>query len=306
MMTEPDGTGATIAGQTNERRLEDASTLRQLISNIAEGIYITRPEGQILDANPALLDLVGIKTLDELRRCNVRDLCADAARWEEENEVLERDGAVRDFELDIRRRDGSIRTVLDTCYLVRDPGTRAPLRYGIFVDITARKALERRLRGLLIRDPLTGCYNRRYLEDLRARLNTSDGAFGAIVVDVDNFKLYNDHFGHHAGDEVLIRLARFLMRQVRAEDAVIRMGGDEFLVVLLGDSVESTVEIVERFTETASADAPVPISLGWAERNGGEPIEKTVARADQALIHVRLQERDQQRRGRAGDKLDPA
>jgi diguanylate cyclase (GGDEF)-like protein/PAS domain S-box-containing protein len=289
------------------RHLEDPNTLKELVFNIPEGIYITSPGGQFLDANPALLELLGYQTLGDLAGVKVADLCADAAKLAEEHKWLERDGEVRDFELDIRRSDGSIRTVLDTCYLVRDPESGATRLYGILIDITQRKEVELRLRRLLIRDPLTGCYNRRYLKDLERRFDPNGAAFGAIVIDVDHFKRYNDEYGHSAGDAILIQLARFLTRQTRAEDAVIRIGGDEFLVVLLGDSVESTREIAKRFSQEAAKSAPIPISMGWAVRNPGEAVEDTVERADQGLIRIRLMERGRlRRRSRSGEQLSPA
>jgi len=290
-----------------DRQLQDPNTLRELVFNIPEGIYIATLSGAIVDANPALLDLLGFETLEDLQQQTVAELCVDLGRWEEEHEHLDRDGVVRDFELELRRSDGSLRTVLDTCYLVRDPETDAQRLYGILIDITQRKEVERQLRKLLVRDPLTGCYNRRYLNDLEAQFDPNGAAVGAIVVDVDHFKRYNDEYGHAAGDAVLVKLARFLTRHARAEDAVIRIGGDEFLVVLLGESVEVTKEVAQRFSQQASKSAPVPISLGWAVRDPGEPIERTVRRADQGLIQVRLEERGPlQRRSRSGEQLDPS
>jgi diguanylate cyclase (GGDEF)-like protein/PAS domain S-box-containing protein len=300
-------TGTTEKPDSPDRELQDPNTLRELVYNIPEGIYIATPSGAMVDANPALLDLLGFETLQELQQQTIAELCVDRDRWQEEHEHLDREGVVRDFELDVRRSDGSVRTVLDTCYLVRDPETDAQRLYGILIDITQRKEVERQLRKLLVRDPLTGCYNRRYLNDLEAKFDPNGAALGAIVVDVDHFKRYNDEYGHAAGDAVLVRLARFLTRHARAEDAVIRIGGDEFLVVLLGDSVEATREIARRFSQRASKSAPVPISLGWAVRDPGEPIEKTVRRADRGLIRVRLEERGPlQRRSKSGEQPDPS
>jgi diguanylate cyclase (GGDEF)-like protein/PAS domain S-box-containing protein len=295
-------TSISRTSDSPDRQLEDPKTLRELVLNIPEGIYITTPQGGIVDANPALLELFGFETLAELRQRTVAELCVNGESLKEEHKLLERNGLVRDFELDIRRPDGSIRTVLDTCYLVRDPETKSERLYGILIDITQRKEVELRLRRLLVRDPLTGCYNRRYLEDLEARLDPDGTAVGAIVVDVDHFKRYNDEFGHAAGDAVLVKLARFLTRHARAEDAVIRIGGDEFLVVLVGDSVEATKEIARRYSEQAAASAPIPISLGWAVRNPGESVDRTVRRADQGLIRIRLEERGRhKRRSRSGE-----
>lgn len=284
------------------RPLTDANTLRELVSNISEGIYITRPDGTVFDANPALIEFLGVATLEELQQHKTRDFCANPGQWEEEHAILESEGAVRDFELDIRRADGTIRTVLDTCYRVNDPVTREPLLYGILIDITRRKEVEEQLKKLLVRDPLTGCFNRRFLEEMEKDLSDNPRPVGAIVVDVDRFKEYNDLHGHAAGDDVLIRLAKFLIREARSEDAVIRTGGDEFVVLLQGGGAESTSSVARRYAERAKLAAPISISLGWAVGKPGEPLQQTVQRADEELIHIRLAERRPSRRGlRAGD-----
>jgi GGDEF domain-containing protein len=87
---------------------------------------------------------------------------------------------------------------------------------------------------------------------------------------------------------------------------VIRIGGDEFLVILLGESVEATKDVAERFSEHAAKSAPVPISLGWAVRVQDEPVEKTVERADRGLMHIRLEERGYTPRRSGGDLKSPA
>jgi diguanylate cyclase (GGDEF)-like protein/PAS domain S-box-containing protein len=300
-----DGKEATPWGNEAARALQDPNTLRELVFNIPEGIYITNREGQILDANPALIELLRLGSVDEIRTLNVRDLCIDKGQLATEHDTLERDGMVKDFELDLRRPDGSVITVLDTCYLVHDPETADTRLYGILIDITHRKQLELKLQSLLIRDPLTGCYNRRYLDRLAARPDLANAAWGAIVTDIDNFKHYNDRYGHAAGDEILIKVVRFLNRHARAEDAVIRIGGDEFLIVLLGESVEATRDVARRFGEHAAKWAPVPISQGWAVREPGETIHQTVARADRGLIHIRLEKRGYRPR-RSGELKSPA
>jgi GGDEF domain-containing protein len=83
-------------------------------------------------------------------------------------------------------------------------------------------------------------------------------------------------------------MARFLMRDVRADEPVIRMGGDEFLIVLTGDNAGRTETVATRLQHAAARSAPVAFSLGWADRAGGESFEQTVERADKNLIGVRV------------------
>jgi diguanylate cyclase (GGDEF)-like protein/PAS domain S-box-containing protein len=297
MMDNTPVTGGDLIGARDFRPLNDANTLRELVFNIREGIYITTPDGAILDANPALIEVLGAGSLEELQRRNTRDLYVSQTQWEAHRAQIERDGSVHDFEMEVRLPDGTVRTMLDTCYLVRDPETSERVLYGILIDISQRKELEVQLKKLLVRDPLTGCFNRRYLDDLEAKADEADRAVGAIVIDVDKFKDYNDLHGHAAGDDVLIKLAKFLMREARSDDAVVRTGGDEFVVILQGESVESTRNVALRYAERAKFAAPVPVSLGWAIREPGEKLQKTVQRADEELIHIRLEERRPSRRG---------
>ena len=86
-------------------------------------------------------------------------------------------------------------------------------------------------------------------------------------------------------------MARFLMRHVRAEEAVVRVGGDEFLVVLCDSGEEQTENVAARLRAAAPTSAPVQFSMGWAARRNGESFEETMIRADQRLLEVRVDER---------------
>ena len=271
------------------RSLDDPETLRLLIRRIGEGIYITDSEGRFLDANAAFLEIFGVSSLSDLQRFEVPQLLADPARRREEMEILAREGSVREFELEIVRPDGLRRTVLDTTYEVRDPENGEVHFHGVLIDITRRKELEDRLREQLIRDALTGCYNRRFLFDLDEEFRAGgEGRWGCIFIDIDHFKSYNDRHGHASGDQVLQRMARFLMREVRSDEPVIRLGGDEFLIVLAGENATRTATVSERLRQAAERSAPVAFSLGWAMREGDETFEQTIARADHVLINVRV------------------
>lgn len=271
------------------RSLNDPETLKLLIRSIGEGIYITDSKGRFLDANAALLDIFGMPSLEELQRYEVPQLLADPARRKEELSILANAGSVREFELEIVRPDGLRRTVLDTTYQVRDPETGEVAYHGVLFDITRRKELEDRLREQLTRDALTGCYNRRFLFDLEQDFRDGgETRWGCIFIDIDHFKSYNDRHGHASGDQVLQRMARFLMREVRSDEPVIRLGGDEFLIVLAGVNSTRTPSIAERLRQAAARSAPVAFSLGWAMREGEETFEQTIERADHVLINVRV------------------
>ncbi len=151
------------------------------------------------------------------------------------------------------------------------------------------------LREQSVRDPLTGCYNRRYLTEINARLAAPGVEWACIFIDIDHFKQYNDTHGHQMGDNTLIRMSRFLMRQVRAEEPVVRIGGDEFLIVLEGAGKRHAQMVATRLQAAALRTAPVPFSLGWAARSEGESLQQTMHRADQNLMAVRVIERTGER-----------
>ena len=273
--------------------LSDPKTLERFVQNLGEGIYITNGEGEILDANPAFLRIFGVASLNDLKRSKVSDF-VDAEIRRQEVELVARQGSIRDRELQITRPDGGVRTVLDTWYVNKDPETGKPIFHGILVDITARKNLETQLVEQSIRDPLTGCYNRRYLSSLFAAQRSKEDRWGCIYVDIDHFKQYNDTHGHAAGDSVLVKMSRFLMRHVRAEEPVVRMGGDEFLITLFDTERSDTEAIAHRLEKAGIERGPVSFSLGWAARDKSESFAETVNRADRQLIQVRVVRRPEQ------------
>jgi len=277
------------------RSLKHPDALVALMENLRESFYILNARGEVVDANPAFLSMLGVRAIQDLRSYSLSDMIADPKKRIEELEILDEKGAVRDFEIEIVRPDGAVRTVLDSCYMCTDDDTNESFYHGVMVDITDRKRQEDALREQSVRDPLTGCYNRRFLEQLEPELESSESPFGCIFIDIDHFKQYNDEHGHAMGDTTLVRMSRFLMRQVRAEEPVIRLGGDEFLLVL-HPADEDAVEMVARRLQLAAIrTAPVPFSLGWSARRPGESVPDTVNRADQRLLSVRVMERSGKR-----------
>lgn len=271
------------------RSLSDPDSLREFAKNLREGIYISTRDGRLLDCNAALLRVAGVSSISELGEFGAANLFVDISQRFEWMRLLDRDGSVHEFEMALRRANGETRTVLDTSYLIRDPDTNEEFVHGILIDITARKALEASLYEASRRDALTGALNRRHLSVVEQEFDKNAALhYGCIFVDVDNFKCYNDQWGHHEGDEVLRRMAFFLARYVRAEESVVRLGGDEFVVLLAGSDEEHTRQIAERLRVEALDRAPVPFSLGYASRQPGETVQRLLDRADQALMAVRV------------------
>ena len=142
-----------------------------------------------------------------------------------------------------------------------------------------------RLGQAALMDPLTGLGNRRLL-DRRLRLAT--GELCVVFVDVDHFKAVNDTFGHDVGDGVLIQVAAILQELTRADDTVVRYGGDEFVLLIPGVGSDEAQRIASRVHtsvatadwETAGARPAVTVSVGLAT----ETADRALAAADEALL----------------------
>lgn len=159
-------------------------------------------------------------------------------------------------------------------------------------DISHRVELEDRLKELSIQDGLTGLYNRRFFDDELARLERSRRQpVSLIMVDVDFLKLVNDQYGHSVGDDLLQRAANVLRVSFRAEDLVIRMGGDEFAVILPRIGPADSARVLDRLrTMIASHNAShpdlVPLSMAMGVASSDQPGDSLIAtlkRADDAM-----------------------
>src|ERR1700731_45665 len=147
------------------------------------------------------------------------------------------------------------------------------------------------LRNLAMVDPLTGLYNRRFAEQrLAAEVARSERRghpLTVLTLDLNNFKEINDTYGHPAGDQVLQEFASRLNKVIRGSDLAVRLGGDEFLVVLPECTLDQLKLVLERLRsfelDWQGKKIPVSFSAGWKDYEMGERPEELVARADQAL-----------------------
>lgn len=166
--------------------------------------------------------------------------------------------------------------------------------------------LRERLRIESIQDPLTGLYNRRYMEESLKReafrAKRHDSHVGIIMLDVDHFKSFNDLHGHNVGDAVLQELGKFLHARIRGEDIACRYGGEEFLLILPEASVETARQRAEQLREDVSnlnitargRQFHIKISLGVAAfPNHHADIMQTVHAADMALYQAKSLGRNQ-------------
>jgi diguanylate cyclase (GGDEF)-like protein/PAS domain S-box-containing protein len=255
----------------------------ELLDSLSEGVYGVDPAGNCSFINDAALTVLGYRAEEIVgadqhaifhhhypdgspypaRECPVRRTLNDGERRSGEEVFFQRDGTPLPVRFAVRavRRDGAIVGAVVA-----------------FQDIRDEKAASEKIRDLALHDPLTGLANRRLFWDrLEVELarSTREAQRGAVLfIDLDGFKSINDRYGHDSGDQVLVEIARRLREIVRAVDAVGRIGGDEFVVIIaathdaadaLGVAEKLRLAVGDPVTDTKGVTHRVTASIGVAE-----------------------------------------
>lgn len=194
--------------------------------------------------------------------------------------------------------DGRVRWVLDQTVLLPGGDGHPALTQGVIFDISDSKLAEHELVHRANHDPLTGLPNRDQfrsrLDDAISHAGASGGAVAVLYVDLDDFKLVNDSFGHEAGDELLAAIAGRLSSATRAHDIVGRDGGDEFLL-LMGDlpgRLPEATAAAERAAERVRRALQQPISVSGVELDIHASVGISVFPFDAADAQTLLQHAD--------------
>lgn len=145
---------------------------------------------------------------------------------------------------------------------------------------------------LSLHDPLTGLPNRRFLNLEIERNFFKAKRYGTplalLIFDIDNFKKYNDSFGHTAGDSLLADIARIMLREIRESDLAVRYGGEEFLILFPETSFQQAFEVAERIRSSITDKTPVTVSIGVSAFDGAmNSHEDIINNADRALYQAK-------------------
>jgi len=166
--------------------------------------------------------------------------------------------------------------------------------------IAALRASEQKFKEMSITDELTGLYNsRHFFKRIKAEVERTD-RYGhpltLLILDLDNFKQYNDAFGHLAGDKVLAETGNIIRKSIRSTDSAYRYGGEEFAVILPESSGQEALYFAERIRKSFESEAlfahkdeglPVTVSIGVAQYLAGEKISALIKRADSNMYKAK-------------------
>ncbi|EIJ43145.1 PAS domain S-box/diguanylate cyclase (GGDEF) domain-containing protein [Beggiatoa alba B18LD] len=270
--------------------------------NAIEGIYQTTPEGKILEANPALAQMYGYASPEEMMEKvpDIEVIYINAERRAEFHQQLQETKAVYNFESEVYRHDGDIMWISENSRLVQANDGRVLYYEGTMIDITERKQVEEELLQLAHYDPLTGLANRRLfqarLKQVMAKARSSGKTGVLLYFDLDGFKKVNDTLGHEFGDYILQEAAKRLKNCLRDRDVSCRLGGDEFTVIAEQvmreqDAVTIAEKILANLTKPyiyKEQEASIGVSIGITFFDGHNyDIENIVKQADNAMYSAK-------------------
>ncbi|WXL27943.1 GGDEF domain-containing protein [Ectopseudomonas mendocina] len=175
-------------------------------------------------------------------------------------------------------------------------------RHELKANQDALRDMMRKLENLAATDELTGLYNRRHFQTVvneSLKSVGSDQLFGIAVIDLDNFKIINDEYGHAAGDTVLQLFAKVAKGCLREGDVLARYGGEEFVLLLPNSDPDQLISCCERLRKTFNEVHPegmkagaLSLSVGMTLLGHGDVLDSALRRADQALYRAKREGRN--------------
>lgn len=295
--------GIEVLIDITEKRLAEKLAVKtqekyiDLINSLNVGVYQTTsdPDGHFVEANPALISMLGAKSRSELSKHTVVDFYGDQSKRKKIINRALKFGFVKDEEVEFNTLKGKKFWSAITLAKKEDADGNVYLN-GILEDISKRKQYEEELKHLSLNDELTGVYNRRgfftLVEHQLRVANRHKTKAALFYFDLNNLKSINDIKGHEEGDRALINIATVIKNASRESDIVGRIGGDEFAMLAIGIGNEAPSVFTDRLRVILNQhNEEVPrlynlsIAIGTAYYDYKQPcsLSELLSRADKSM-----------------------
>ncbi|GDY37803.1 sensor domain-containing diguanylate cyclase [Acidovorax sp. NB1] len=300
------GLDMTHQSEIEAQLRESEQNFRRLFDSLQDVYYRTNAQGVVQHVGPGVRRVLGYEP-HEIEGRTAESYYPQSTDRDAFKAAVMEHGEVSDFPGQMVRRDGTVIDISISSHALYDHAGNFAGVEGIYRDVTQRKNLERELQRLATTDMLTGIANRRAFletaESAYAHSRRSGEPLTLLMLDLDHFKSINDRFGHLEGDRALVAFAQAVKSQLRASDAVGRLGGEEFGVLLplttLTEGLEAAARILHsvralELTDDTGQAYRITTSLGvGAFRQSDRSLRDMLDRADQALYLAKRRGRDQ-------------
>jgi diguanylate cyclase (GGDEF)-like protein/PAS domain S-box-containing protein len=296
LRVERDALESKVAERTRDLRDSEAN-LRALIDFSPVAMVLTRiADSTVLLANRRAAAMFGVP-LAEIQGRRAPQHWVNKVERQHYLEQVFRHGRIDDFEAEMLTSSGQRFWASLSGQRLRFAGDDALL--AAIVDVTAQKQVREDLLVQATHDPLTGVFNRRYVEDVLSkeveRAERHARPLAVAILDADHFKRINDTHGHQTGDQALRAISERCRNTLRSNDVFGRYGGEEFVIVFPETNIEEAGVVAERLRAVV-ADSPikvgddaldVTVSIGLAAYAPGHDVDKLLQRADTALYSAK-------------------
>jgi len=294
-----------------EKELSDSEKkYRAMLENIQDGYYEVDLLGNLTYVNPSLSRILGYSEAELIGMSNRQYMDKENAKkvFKAFNTVYKTEAPTSHFDWELTRKDKKKAFVGCSVSLIKDSSDKPIGFRGIVRDITymkraeeALKNSEKRYRELSIIDDLTQLYNSRYfyhqlkMETERAN-RYKEQPMTLLLLDLDDFKAFNDAYGHIEGDQVLSRLGQVVKRCLRQTDSAYRYGGEEFTILLPTTTSKDAAVIAERirtefkkenFSSLPGKNIHMTVSIGLGQYQPQEDMKVFVHRIDQLMYQAK-------------------
>ena len=282
-------------------RLAHLLRLQATVDTLPIPIFIKDRDRRYISCNKAFEDHIGLPAAEIIGK-TVYDIASEEVASTCDRSDIEHlvKGGTQTYESRVRYANGSVHDVVFHKAVFLDLDGKPDGIVGAMLDISERKALERRLEVLAATDFLTGAYNLRTFHDFGrhelSRLTRNGGELTLVVIDLDRFKEINDRLGHAAGDDALRQFVAVATENLRDQDIFARAGGDEFRLLLPDTSPAGAHLVAERIRSAVNqitirsprGEVRLSISCGIARCHpGDDSLDQATMMADDALYQAK-------------------